>query len=232
MKIHQNIEQGSVDWMLLRAGKVTASEMDALISPLGKIRDGDGVQTYLNKKLVELWTGGPLASLQGVFDVEQGQILEERARPAFTLHTGIEVQTAAFIETDDGRCGCSPDAVIGTDSAVEIKCPTMPVHVGYLRAGTLPKEYAAQVQGSLFVTGYKQWHFFSYNRQFPPLHLVVERDEKFQEQLAIAVENFTNFLDREMKRLEKINGGPPTRTKRCSPPQPQPAYAMGDDYRV
>lgn len=230
MKIHRGIEQGSVDWMLLRAGKVTASEMDALISPLGKIRNGDGVQTYLNKKLVELWTGGPLASLQGVFDMDQGQILEERARPAFTIHTGIEVETAAFIETDDGRCGCSPDAVIGDKSAVEIKCPTMPVHVGYLRDGSLPDQYISQVQGSLFVTGYETWHFFSYNRQFPPLHLVIERDEKFQAQLADAVENFIDLLDTEMKRLEDLNGGPPRRTKLCTPPKP--AYAMSDDQGI
>lgn len=212
MKIHTDIEQGSVDWLLLRAGKITASEMDALISPLGKVREGDGVKTYLTQKLVELWTGGPLPQLQGVFDVDQGKLLEERARPAFTIHTGLEVEGAAFIETDDGKAGCSPDAlVVGRQEGVEIKCPTMPVHVRYLLSGTLPKDYVAQVQGSMFVTGFKRWHFFSYNRSFPPLHLVVERDEDFQESLRIAIADFTTQLDAAMKTLEKLNGGPPRR---------------------
>jgi len=212
VKIHRDISQGSLEWMLLRSGKVTASEMDALISPLGKIRDGDGVETYLCQKLVELWTGGPLPQLQGIFDVEQGQLLEERARPAFTIHTGLEVTTAAFIETDDGRAGCSPDAMVGETAGVEIKCPTMPKHVAYLRAGRLPKDYVAQVQGSLFVTGFTTWHFFSYNRAFPPLHLVIERDEKFQTALEVAVEDFIGALEFGMNRLEELNGGPPRRS--------------------
>lgn len=211
MKIHTNVEQGSVDWLLLRAGKVTASEMDALITPLGKVRDGDGVQTYLNQKLVERWIGVPLPQLQGIFDMEQGQILEERAKPAFTIHTGLEIQNAAFIETDDGLAGCSPDALAtdgdGSFDGVEIKCPTMPKHVGYLRANKLPKDYVAQVQGSMFVTGFQRWHFFSYSRQFPPLHLVVERDEKFQAALAVAIADFTAALDAGMECLIALNGG-------------------------
>lgn len=211
MKIHNDIEQGGVDWMLLRAGKVTASEMDALISPLGKVRDGDGVQTYLNQKLVERWTGGPLPQLQGVFDVEQGRVLEERAKPAFTIHTGLEVRGAAFIESDDGRCGCSPDGLVGDASGVEIKSPTMPIHVGYLLSGKLPKQYAAQVQFSLWITGFHTWHFFSYNRAFPPLHLVVGRDENFQRAISVAVEDFIKQLDKSMQRLEELNGGPPKR---------------------
>ncbi len=207
--------------MILRAGKVTASEMDALISPLGKIREGDGVKTYLTQKLVERWTGGPLPQLQGIFDVEQGQLLEERAKPAFTLHTGLEIENAAFIETEDETCGCSPDALIpGWKTGVEIKCPTMPIHVGYLLAGELPKNYVAQVQGSIFVTGFDQWHFFSYNRQFPPLHLVIDRDDKFQKAIASAVEDFLDRLDSSYKRLVELNGGePPSRPKLT--PQPR-----------
>lgn len=222
MKIHQNIEQGSVDWLLLRAGKVTASEMDALISPLGKIRDGDGVETYLNQKLVELWTGGPLPQLQGVFDMDQGQILEERAKPAFTIHTGLEIQNVGFVSTDDGRAGCSPDALVTNGCGVEIKCPTMPKHVGYLRAGKLPKEYAAQVQGSMWVTGMEAWCFFSYSRQLPPLYIVVERDDNFQRALSIAVEDFLKRLDSEMKRLIEMNGGPPKRPVLSQPQPPLP----------
>ena len=35
MKIHRDIEQGSLEWMLIRSGKVTASEMSALVTPTG-----------------------------------------------------------------------------------------------------------------------------------------------------------------------------------------------------
>lgn len=220
MKLHTAIEQNSVDWSILRSGKITASEMDAIISPLGKIRDSEGVDTYVAQKLCEIWTGGPLLALQGIFDVEQGRILEERAKPAFTVHTGIEIENVAFIETDDGRVGCSPDAMIGVNSGVEIKCPRMDTHVGYLLAGKLPKQYVAQVQGSMFVTGCQRWHFFSYCRNLPPLHIIVERDGNFQDALREAIDNCIVKLDTGMSKLVEMNGGLP---RRFSTPKPATA---------
>lgn len=227
MKIHE-VEQGSVDWEILRSGKVTASEMDALITPLGAIRKGEMPKTYLAGKLAERWIGGPLPSLYEIFDIEQGRLLEERARPAFTLHTGIEVDTVGFIETDDGNAGCSPDALIGRTSGVEIKCPRLETHIGYLLAGELPRQYVAQVQGSMFVTGFERWHFFSYRHSFPPLHVVVERDEKFQEALGEAIETFTEKLGVAWARLVELNGGPPKRSKPTPAAPPKQPYISTD----
>jgi hypothetical protein len=222
MKLHTGIEQNSVDWQILRSRKITASEIDALVSPNGKVRDSEGVETYLNQKLCEMWTGGPLLSLQGIFDVEQGKLLEERAKPAFTLHTGIEIENVAFIETEDGRAGCSPDGCVfsaarALEAGCEIKCPRMDTHVGYLRAGKLPKAYVAQVQFSMHVTGCARWHFFSYHRALPPLHLVVERDEDFQAAIAEALEQFVPRLDEAMAHLVELNGGLPRALRPLTP---------------
>ena len=207
MKLHA-VEQNSVDWQILRSGKLTASEADALVSPTGKVRNSEGVDTYLAQKLCEVWTGGPLATLN-TFDMDQGRILEERAKPAFTLHTGIEIQNVGFITTDDERCGCSPDGFVPFKTGAEIKCPRLDTHAAYLISGKLPKQYVAQVQFSMFVTGLEKWHFFSYNRAFPPLHLVVHRDEEFQDAFREAVDSFLSKLDAALKRIEELNGGPP-----------------------
>jgi hypothetical protein len=225
MKIHTGFEQGSLDWGIIRAGKVTSSELDALVTPLGKVRTGDGVRTYLHKKLAEKWSGAPLASLQGIFDVEQGQFLEDQAKPAFTLETGIDIQNVAFISTDDGFAGCSPDGLIcdkdgNPTSGVEIKCPRLETHVGYLLGDELPSQYVAQVQGSMWVTGVATWHFFSYRRKLPPLHLVIERDETYQEAIKIAVESFKESFDAGWLKLVEKNGGEPTRPI-ISQPKPE-----------
>jgi exodeoxyribonuclease (lambda-induced) len=210
MKIHQ-CEQGSLDWLNLRAGVVTASEADALVSPTGKVRDSAGVTTYLHRKLTEKWTDSPLPQLQGIFDMEQGAILEFQAKPAFTVNTGLEIQNVGFISSDDGRIGCSPDALIGNASGCEIKCPTLPVHLGYLLSGGVPKEYFCQVQFSMMVTGFETWHFYSHSRQIAPLHLVIERDDAFQSALRDAVDGFLYKLDACWDRLCALNGGPPRR---------------------
>ena len=127
MKIHRNISQGSDAWLKLRAGKLTASEMHRLVSPLGKIRTGEGPETFLCEKVAERIMGQPLPQ-SDFFNGQQGQWIEESARPAFTLETGFEVEQVGFIESDDGACGCSPDGLLvgtpgGQNAGLEIKCP-------------------------------------------------------------------------------------------------------------
>lgn len=193
--------------MQIRAGIPTASEFDCLISPLGEIRTGETPKTYLAKKVAEAWQGGPLLEFN-VFDMEAGQILEQEARPWFELANDCTVKQVGFITDDSGRYGCSPDGLIGDNSGIEIKCPKVETHTGYLLNGKLPKDYVAQVHGSMFVTGYTSWKFLSYRRRFPNFVLTVERNEHFMDNLEQALSDFLGKFDEAMKRMEEINGGP------------------------
>lgn len=220
MKIH-DVAQNSVEWMVARSGIVTASELDAIISPLWKPRDGEGRLTYQAEKLAEQWIGGPLPSVQGVFDMEQGKILEDEAKPFYTLTTGEEITNVGFITSDDGMTGCSPDGLIGDDCGIEIKCPNLANHLRYLLENKLPKQYAAQVHGSMFVTGRTRWKFMSYRRNFPPLILTIERDEEIQGKISDALESFFEDFDVAMKKLITINGGRPNQRNRGLAPFPK-----------
>ena len=218
MKIHQ-VEQSSVDWQILRSGKVTASEMDNLVTPLGKVKTGDGPKTYLMKKVAEAWLGGPLPSLN-VWDMEQGQILEEYARPSFTLETGFEVERVGFITDDSGNIGCSPDGLLANDVGLEIKCPHVDTHIRYLLDGVLPTDYVLQVQGSLYVTGFKKWVFYSFRRKMPSFKVEVLPDPKIQDAIIAALKSFKEQYDAALNRLTEINGGPPVRPKLPIPATP------------
>jgi len=221
MKVHSDIKQGDVDWLILRSGKITASEADKLVTPTGKVGEGKGVKTYMIEKLCEAWIGGPLPKIVGSFDLEQGQILEEYARPAFTLETGIDVTECAFITGDDDRLGCSPDGITGDGGGLELKCPALPNHIRYLLDGKLPEQYIVQVQFSMFVTGYPHWYFSSFRRNFPCLVLKIEPDAKYQAAFKIAVDEFWEMFDAAMKRLIELNGGPPNPRNRGLAPFPQ-----------
>ncbi len=83
----------------------------------------------------------------------------------------------------------------GEDEGIEIKCPRPQTHVKYLLQGELPKEYALQVHGSLFVTGCKRWHFLSYCRRFPAFLVSVERDESIMDKLRSAIASFTTDFE-------------------------------------
>lgn len=227
MKIHTEYAQGSVDWMIARSGIPTASEFDQLLTPEWKIRTGQMPQSYLARKIAEWWLGGPLPGFN-VFDTDQGHILEDEAKPWFTLETGREVQSVGLITSDDDRIGCSPDGLLGEDGGIEIKCPAPQTHVGYLLSGEVPKDYLPQVHGAMFVSGRPKWTFLSYRRNFPALIVEVERDDEIQDKIAEALALFLTKFEEGKKRLCEINGGPPKRTE----PAPKTPEELESEHPV
>ncbi len=216
--VEHHIDQGDLEWLDLRAGVVTCSELDHLVSPNWKVREGQGVETFLDLKLAERWNGGPVTSFGGGA-MEQGNLREEMAVPALAFQLGIPIDRLGFVTTSDGRFGCSPDGVIragcdlagGIEGGCEVKCPELWTHMGYLRRGVLPPKYAAQVHGAMAVTGAAYWYFMSFSRVAPPLVVKVARDDATIEVILEAVEAFNARLDSAYERLVEINGGDPAR---------------------
>lgn len=215
--------QHSLEWLTARAGIVTASEMDNILTPTFKARDGEMRHTYMCKKLAERWTGSPLPGFSSI-DMEFGNILEEEAIPYFSLETGQDVQRVGLVTTDDGRAGASPDGLIGEDGGLEAKCPRAENHIKYLLAGGVPKDYLVQVHSALYVTGRQWWKFVSYSRRLPLLIVTVKRDDEIIEKIGAAIGEFLTDFDASYERLCEINGGPP---RRLPPRQTVPA---GDGF--
>ncbi len=155
------------------------------------------------------------------------------------MEYGLKIQPVGFVSDSDERFGCSPDGLIGWDglnsdhptefrdtiitgsSGIEIKAPALATHIKYLLNGELPEDYFGQVQGSMWVTGCQTWHFLSYPLAcyldgFPPLHLVIERDEKFCANLEESIPAFIAKYDAAFNVLCEKNGGAP------KPPTPTP----------
>jgi hypothetical protein len=195
------VEQGHKDWFNLRMGKVTASEMGNLLTPEFALRTGEMPKTFLYTKLAETWRGKPLI-FTGSWATEQGELREDEAIPWLALEKEWKIRDGGFIESDDGLSGCSPDGLVGDNLGIEAKCPEPVNHVRYLVEGELPKRYAVQVHGSMYVTGFPKWIFFSYNRGFPPLILEVRRDEKI---IANIKEAVNIFHDNMALAREKMN---------------------------
>lgn len=198
MKVYEFI-QGSPEWIQLRLGVPTASEFDRIMNLAFGLREGAGYNTYLYEKLAEDLTG-PLPTYGGKA-TDQGHFLEPEALAFFELETGLDTKRVGFVMHDDMRCGCSPDALIGDDSGLEIKSPGPVNQIRYLSEGKLPDAYAAQVHGSLFVTGRSEWHFMSYHRKLKPLHVVVKRDEAIMEKIGKCLAKFYADFDAALERL-------------------------------
>lgn len=195
-------KQGSGEWLSARAGVFTASELDNLITPEWKKRTGQTPETYILRKLTEKLVG-PLRDASS-WAMEQGSILEKEAIPWLEFTHGLKVDRIGFITSDDGLCGCSPDGIIGDDGGVEAKCPQPETHLKYLLNGGVPKEYLAQVHGSMFVTGRPWWIFLSYSRQFPPYLVRVERDEKIIAAIKSAVDDAIAEFQSKLAKIKAI----------------------------
>lgn len=201
MKIH-DCSQRTLDWARLHVGIPTASGLHNILTPEFKIRDGELFRSYMYLKVAEARRTEPVIELS-TFSIEQGEIVETEARPFYELETNQKVREVGFITTDDGLFGCSPDGLIGDDSGLEIKCPSAQMHVKYLVQGTLPKDYAAQVHGSMFVTGFPRWTFLSYRRNFPPIILTVERDEEIMSKIDAGLKAFHEQFNEAKGKLAK-----------------------------
>lgn len=196
------MEQGSTAWTQARLGVVTASEIDALISPTWKVRTGEGVETYLVKKLCEKALGWS-PEVPASFAMDQGSLVEKIALPWYGFTYDCEPKRVGFCVSDDGRIGCSPDALLGDDDGLEIKVPLPPTHLKYLLKNEVPPDYLPQVHFSMYVTGRPQWTFLSYSRHFPSLVVKVKRDPEIQAQIKAALDAFFLKFDAKLSLINQ-----------------------------
>jgi hypothetical protein len=199
-------KQGTSEWLAARCGLVTASEVDALLTAKWKVKDGAGPETYLYKKLAEKILGysQDMVNPQGSWAMDQGQIVEKIALPWYEFQYNCTVRRVGFVTTDDGRCGCSPDGILGDDEGLEIKSPQPENALRYLLAGRVPEDYLPQIHFSLYVTGFSAWTFVSYSRHFPALVLRVERDEAIQSKIREALDGHFARFDAALERIAQL----------------------------
>jgi hypothetical protein len=203
-------KQGSTEWLQARLGIPCASEFKNLITPLGKVKTGDGPETYCRRKVTEKWLGRPLESYCSR-PMVNGKTREEHARDWYALEYGVKVQEVGFITTDDGRWGCSPDGLLGAKKGLEIKSPEIETQIGWLLDGVLPPEHVAQVQGSMLICEADSWHFLARCPGAPEMELDVARDDEFCDNLKKALDAACNRINSEYKQLCFLNGGEPFR---------------------
>lgn len=192
--------QGSGEWLKARLGILTASTMDALVTPEGKLRTGQGPETFLYRKLCERLIGFYTDS-PNTFAMENGAVLEREARGWYAFERDANVSEVGLCLTDDGRVGASPDGLAGDDGLLEIKCFQPDNALRTLLTGEVPKDYTVQIQTQLWVTGRAWVDFISYSRQFPALVVRVEPDAKMQESIRLAVELFYEKFDPLLARI-------------------------------
>lgn len=214
--------QGSAEWLKLRVGVCTASELRHLVTAK---YDADGVaeftarkwsaempNTYLAVKLAEKWRGQADEGFTS-YAMEQGSIREHQAIPWYEGIYDVKIKRVGFVTTDDGCFGFSPDGMFEDGCGAECKVPEPKTQVKYLLAGVVPEEYLPQVHGSIYGANAAYWKFMSWRPEFPKLVVHVERDQGILDVIAEAVADFNRRFDCGWARMVEMNGGEPEKPK-------------------
>lgn len=166
MIIHENIIQGSPEWIAIRKGKMTASHAQE-IGNMGK-----GLDTYIYEVMAGQYSSGEIDFYSNKH-MERGVELESTARAMFELENNCKVQQVGFVEYNE-FVGCSPDGFLQEDGGVEIKCHEDVRHFKMIIGGEqeIESKYLWQIQMNLLITGRKYWLYIAYNPNFQKSLLV------------------------------------------------------------
>lgn len=171
------MEQGSTEWLALRAGKFTGSRFADLMATIASGKPAASRGNLIATLALERLTGQPEETYQNEA-MRRGSEMEPLARGAYEAMTGELVETVPFvIHPSLPFVGVSPDGLLGADGLLEIKCPASQAkHLEALRNGAHARDYRWQVQGQLWVTGRAWCDVVSFDPRFPPgLQLAVVR---------------------------------------------------------
>jgi exodeoxyribonuclease (lambda-induced) len=161
--------QQSDAWLRAHVGRLTGSGLANVCAYLSR-KSGDKQKgdpkaerdTYKLEKIGERLSGRlanhyqTQAMSEGIENEPEARLYYEGALNVVTTPVGFYVHDEYYFT------GASCDALIDDDGVLEIKCPTTAVHLKYVMAGQIPKDYVPQVAWELACTGRSYVDFVSY----------------------------------------------------------------------
>jgi predicted phage-related endonuclease len=204
-----NVEQGTTEWHLSRAGRVTSSRANAMLTEGAKGKESAGRRNLRVQLALEQIAGRSLDSDFASGAMARGTEREPDARRAYEAHTGDLVMVSGFLQHTDLMAGASLDGYIGDFYGLcEFKCPEPSAHLEYLSTGEVPLNYYRQITHQLFISGAAWCDFASWCPEFPEkARLKVIRVSKHQVDLSayeLALRNFLGEVAQERARIERL----------------------------
>lgn len=165
-------------------------------------------KNYAFRLAIERISGDPLDEGFETFAMRRGHELEPAARAEHEVQSGLIVQRAGFVLSDDGAFGCSADGLIGPDGGCEYKCFINPERLRAFHIDNDASEVLEQAQGCMWLTGRQWWHIGLYCPALEPVGRQLwwkrfERDDAFIETMAADLAQFRAMVDQFQAELQK-----------------------------
>jgi hypothetical protein len=174
-----------------------------------KIGDwSDASKDYAFRLAIERISGTPLDEGFETWSMKRGHELEPEARMEHEAQTGLLVERAGFVTTDDGLFGASADGLIDPDGGSEYKCFLAPDKLRPILLEGDITDVREQAQGCMWLCGRKWWHVGLYcpaltaaDKQFTMVE--VQRDDDFIEKMELDLLEFSMFVSEYEFALRK-----------------------------
>lgn len=157
MKILRDFAQQSDEWFQEHLGRATASNAGAILDFTQKNVEGSKRRLYRLQKVAEILSGIAVYDNYVSPAMRAGTAAEPLARAAYELEEGVMVDQVGIVIGDDERTAWSPDGLVGTVGAIEIKGPTTTTHLANLDLGEVPEDNMPQIVFAFMVHPGLEW---------------------------------------------------------------------------
>lgn len=198
LKIYEDVEQGTDEWLEARRGIVTASEIHKLFTAKGDVANNQTSRGYIAQLAAER-ISGHVEPFYSTRDMERGETEEVYARQAYEEHYA-PVEQVGFMVRDLGYgtyLGYSPDGLVGDDGGIEIKSRKARIQVDTILHGGA-KMAMEQMLAGMVVTGRDWIDYCSYSNGMP---FWVERVHKPAPELEQNIINAVILAEHEIREL-------------------------------
>lgn len=205
---HDDVVQGSQEWLDRRKGLLTASEMKFVLTPTLKIASNEKEKTHLFELLAQRITGYVAPSYISD-EMLRGQEEEVYAIDLYSK-TYAPVQRVGFVTNSKWgfTIGYSPDALVGDDGQVECKSRAQKYQIQtlchYVAADAIDPDFMIQVQTGLLVTERAYCDLVSYCGGLPMATVRVLPDATIQDAIVAAATAFEKRLAEKMAIYEAV----------------------------
>jgi hypothetical protein len=217
LTIHNDLEQGTEEWLAARRGMVTASVVGQLLTATGRPASNDTSRRLTLALVAERLTG----ETEPVYmndDMLRGHLEEPIARDMYAEHFsgGEIVSEVGFMVRDDWgfSLGYSPDGLVGDNGLIEVKAPRAKGHIATILSGVVPDRHMPQIQAGLLVSGRDWCDFISYYGGLPPFVKRVHADPKWAESIVDALLSFEKDAHEMTDRYDLATRGLPATERR------------------
>jgi hypothetical protein len=189
--IHEDLEQGSPEWLAARRGLMTASEMNLVLTPTLKISNNEKTRAHVYEiaaQRITSWTEPSYvgdAMLRGHADeITARDLYSDRYEP---------VEEKGFITRDFGgfTLGYSPDGCgVVSNMGIECKSRVQKHHIATVITNEVPTEHMLQIQTGLMITGWDYISYISFCAGLPMWVIHVLPDPVYQAAIMAAAAEF------------------------------------------